>query len=97
VELGSYGNIAHHMVRLRTLRTLSENSIVIQMSRVDESGTVQFPLLFRTKIGSLFVPFFHIISRCPEIISNVPLFKCSSVTISVDNRSVTDSLQLALL
>jgi hypothetical protein len=33
------------------------------------------------------VPFFHIMSRFHGFISNVPLFKCSSVTLnSIDNR-----------
>jgi hypothetical protein len=50
-------------------------------------------------LGFPFVPFsprqppFYIMSRCPEFISNVPLFKCSSVTLnSIDNRSVTDAI-----
>jgi hypothetical protein len=34
-------------------------------------------------------PFFHIMSRCPGFILDVPLFKLSSVTLtSLDNHSV---------
>jgi hypothetical protein len=37
-------------------------------------------------------PIFHKLSRFPGFISNDPLFKCSSVTISMDNYSVMDTI-----
>jgi hypothetical protein len=36
--------------------------------------------------------FFHIMSHCPGFISDIPFFNCTSVTISIDNRSVTGAI-----
>jgi hypothetical protein len=67
-----------------------ESSILIQIYvlyiKIEDSnviGMVGFPL----------VPFVHIISSCSGFISNVLLFKSSSLTlISIDNCSVTDAI-----
>jgi hypothetical protein len=41
--------------------------------------------------------FFHIISRSPGFISNVPLFRCSSVTlIFIDNRSLFSAIGISV-